>query len=143
MAGHVLGERAAAGQGEDVQAAADGEERHARVEGGAHQGELEAVPALVGLVGLLVPLLVVQDRIDVPAPGEHQAVDRTSTKAATEAGGTGGTHQRRATGAFHRPDVADRQDRCLPQPVTPAGRVKFPRNANDRAAHPRSSCPQR
>ena len=88
--------------------AADREERDAGLEGGAHQRELEPVPAAVRLVGRLKPLLVVQGGVHVPAPGEHQAVARL------DVGRHGGRRHRRddhggAPGAFHRAGIADRR----------------------------------
>jgi cytochrome c-type biogenesis protein len=134
VAGQVLGERAAARDGEDVHAPADRQERDAGVEGGAHQRDLEAVPASVRLVGRLKPLLVIQGGVHVPAPGEQQAVARLGV------GRHGGRRHRRddhggAPGAFHRAGIADRRDRGFPDPVAPASSVKLAGDADDRAAH--------
>jgi hypothetical protein len=135
VAGQVLGERAAAGDGEHVQAAADREERDASLEGGPHQRQLEPVPAMLGLVGLLEPLLVVDGRVQVPPAGEDQAVQ----------GGDEGGHRvrrhrrqdhRRSPGPVHRADVANGREHGLPDPVPPAGSVKLAGDAYDRANHP-------
>ena len=60
--------------GRDLDPANYDQERDASLEGGPHQRQLEPVPAMLGLVGLIDRLLVVDGRVEVPAPGEDQAV---------------------------------------------------------------------
>jgi hypothetical protein len=132
--GQVLGERAAARHGQHVQPAADGEEGQAGLERGAHQQQLEPVPAVLGQVGVVQPLLLVQRGVDVPAAGEQQPVE-----PADEGGHRVRRHRRQqhrcSPGPLKGPGVADRGDRGLTEPVPPAGRLQLAGNAYDRAAH--------
>jgi len=134
VAGEVLGQRAAAGHGQHVQSPADREERHVAVEGGAHEGQLEPVPAVLGLVGLVLPLLVVERRVDVPAAGEDQAVDALD-EGGHRVGRNGRKHQGRSPGPGDRAGIADGRDHGFPDPVPPPSGVQLAGDSDDRAAH--------
>ena len=144
--GQVLRQRAAARHGQHVQAAADREERHPGLDHGAHQHQLEPVPAVLGQVGLVQPLLVVQRRVQVPAAGEDHSL-QPGDEGTHRIGRYRRQHDGRSPGPFHCAGIADGRDHGLPEPVPPASRIKFAGDADDWATHyvlPRQSryiCP--
>ena len=135
----VLDQRAAPGHVEHVQAAADGQDRHTRLDRRAHQSQLEAVPAAVGDVGLLVRLGLVQGRVDVRSPGQHQPVEPRD-----QPGHAVRRNRRqddgRATRAFYRAGVGQRREHGLTDPVAPVRSLELTGDPNERAGHAKPSC---
>jgi hypothetical protein len=72
--GHVLDERAAAGDVEDLHPAADAEHGQARVEGLGEQGRLAVVAVVHGDLRVLTRGLAVALGVDVGSAGEDQSV---------------------------------------------------------------------
>jgi hypothetical protein len=138
--GEVLDQRAATGHVEDLQAAADGEEGQVGLDGGADHQELEPVPTVVGCVGLLVRGLVVQRGIDVPPPGDDQAVELRD-QAGHGTGGDGRQDDRRSARALDGSRVTHRRDDRFANPMAPASSLKLAGDTDYRAAHPSSSLP--
>ena len=95
--GQVLDERAAAGDAEQLQTAADGEDRHAAVERLAGDRQLDRVEPGPRRAELRVGLLAVGGRMDVRAAGEQQA-DAQSSSGSIVAPASGGTIDRHAAG---------------------------------------------
>jgi len=120
--GQVLGQRAAAGQVQHVHTAADRQERQVRVDDRPHDRQLEPVTPVIRRLRLLVRLLVVQRRVEVPATGEHHAVQR-GDQAGHRVSRHRRQHHRRPPGPFDRARISDRRDHSLANPVAPASRL--------------------
>ena len=73
--GQVLRERAAQGDVQHLDPAADAEEGHVAIDGCPHQGGLEGVALAVGLLGLGMRRGPVRGGLEVVAPGEEESVD--------------------------------------------------------------------
>ena len=107
LAGEVLVEGAAGGDVEDLQPAADAEDRLAVLGGPAHEQQLELVARRVAPVAAGAPRVVVARRVEVGAAGEEDAVERVVDGA--RGGlvvGDQGDHQRHPARLGHRADVA-------------------------------------
>ena len=74
--GEMLVERPAAGDVEDLEAAADAEQRQVPRQGGAGQRELEPIALDPGVRGVRVGLGSVARGIEIAAAGEQQAVEQ-------------------------------------------------------------------
>jgi hypothetical protein len=136
--GEMLGEGAAAGDVEDVHAAADGEEGKVGVDRRAGHEELEPVPPVVRRVRLLVRSLLVEQGVDISASGQHQAVN-PGDEAGHGTGGDGRQHDRRSASALDDSRIAHRRHDGFANPVAPASSLKLAGDADDRAPHPSSS----
>jgi hypothetical protein len=137
--GQMLDEGAAAGHVEQLHAAADGQEGQVGFDRGAGHEQLEPVPAVVGLVGLFVRRLVVERGVDVTSPGHQQRVD-PGDQAGYGTGGDRWQYDRGAAGPLDGSRVAHRRHDGLANPGAPASSLKLAGDADDRAAHPSSSC---
>jgi hypothetical protein len=105
--GQVLGQRAATGQVQHVHAAADRQERQVRVDDRTHDRQLEPVTPVIRRLRVLVRLLVVQRRVEVPATGEYHAVQR-GDQGGHRVSGHRRQHHRRPPGPFDRARISDR-----------------------------------
>ena len=131
--GEVLMEIAAAGDVQDLAAAADREHRQVSLERRLEQGELRPVSLRHDAFGLGVRVLAVRLRVEIRAAREKQAVERVERLVD---GLLGGRDQEWApAGSLDGPHVGGRHERRLELPL-PAGESEprgrdVGRNADD------------
>src|SRR5437588_4272230 len=133
MCFEVLHQRAAHGDIDDLLPAADAQHRQLALPSLLEHEQLGLVQLGVDGADLLVLLLSIQQRIDVPAAGKKQAVDLLRT-----AGGAWQQLHRLRAGGLHGPAVG----RVVLRPLARARRDRYPRSVVAQAI-PVSSCRRR
>ena len=128
--GKVLHEVAAAGDVQELEAAADCERRHVTLERSLQERQLTRVTTRLRGVGLRVGIGPVARGIDVGATREHDPVERVERLLDVLLGRR--DDERATTGALDRVDVCERDERGGQVPDAPAGVLRVRRDPDDR-----------